>query len=948
MKKKASILIVIVFIFSALHIHPAVPFTVSEELASEIAALDQLQPAEDWETSGDIPIDIPIIAKHREHTDTWIIRWEDEIDPEFLEQSVITGLQDFLQVTIAKPRDGVELEAWIREWSESPSVKYMQPNHQVETAATPNDPERENQRYLNLIGAYAAWDHVTSNTSLTIAVVDTGVDLNHPDLRRNLVSGYNFIDRGKPPQDDNGHGTNVAGVIAAVGNNRIGTTGILWNAKIMPLKALDKTGFGNEDKLGEAIRYAVDNGAKIVVMSLGLHRYSPYLQDIVDYAERNGVLLVAAAGNEGNNVKYPAAYPTVLAVGGIGLSKSIIQESNYGPELDLVASWEVYSTALGGGYKSNYGTSMAAPQVAAVAAMVWAKHRDWEPAQVRNLLRQTAEDISLRGWDERTGYGIVRADRALTATYSGDMYEPNNNLANATRIPVEHYLSAELSGRTDEDWFYVEPKYNGTLSVNLTSSSGRQVPIRLDHYDRNGRLLGSYSDIAGKQINLPVTNARNYLRLTMAESAVTASISYKLKVQFTIYKDRYEDNDRQYKAYRLPAQSQVITGTFHKQNDFDWFQIPITQEGTLRIKMSTDTARIDPAIVVQRQGGAPITTDDNDEGETEYTDPIEVTPGTYYLLFKNVISDTTYAVAGEYQVTIEYTPKFVDPNEPNDKPYQAVMMAPGMQYNGVIDDESDEDWFTFILENDAVVDLKLERIPHNRTMSLSIYDSAQKMLAVYNSKLGTESMDIRSDLDRGLYYVRLTASSPFQDQMYGLTVNMRQKIAGFIDIEHNWAREAIVSLVEQQIVRGYGDYTFRPEAPLMRSEAIAMIVRAFGLTDQQGISYPDVPANHWAGQDIARAVKAGIATGYPDGTFRPDRYITRVEMAQMLGNALQLEPLDIDPGFRDIPDDYWASGMLAALKQSKTLTGYPDGTFRPNNTASRAEFANLLYKALQQ
>src|SRR5690606_16274476 len=111
----------------------------------------------------------------------------------------------------------------------------------------------------------------------------------------------------------------------------------------------------------------VDNGAKIVVMSLGLHRYSPYLQDIVDYAERNGVLLVAAAGNEGNNVKYPAAYPTVLAVGGIGLSKSIIQESNYGPELDLVASWEVYSTALGGGYKSNYGTSMAAPQVAAVA-----------------------------------------------------------------------------------------------------------------------------------------------------------------------------------------------------------------------------------------------------------------------------------------------------------------------------------------------------------------------------------------------------------------------------------------------------------------------------------------------------------------------------------------------------------------------------------------------------
>jgi len=108
-----------------------------------------------------------------------------------------------------------------------------------------------------------------------------------------------------------------------------------------------------------------------------------------------------------------------------------------------------------------------------------------------------------------------------------------------------------------------------------------------------------------------------------------------------------------------------------------------------------------------------------------------------------------------------------------------------------------------------------------------------------------------------------------------------------------------------------------------------------------------VPIRHWAYQSILRATAAGIVQGYPDGTFRPDNQVTRVEMAQMLGNAMKLTPLAENPGFKDIAADYWAAGMLAALEKNGILTGYPDGTFRPNETATRAEFANLLYKALQ-
>jgi len=883
----------------------------------------------------------------QEAVDSWIIRWDGEIDPQFAEQSIITDEQDFLNVTVAKPRDGIDPDEWFKRWQSSPYVRYIQPNHKVQAAAVANDTSRGLQRYLDMINVNAAWDHVTANTAITIAVVDTGVDLNHPDLRANLVAGYNFKDNNDNPQDDNGHGTNVAGVIAAVGNNRLGTSGILWNAKIMPIKALDKKGSGEEETLGKAIKYAVDNGAKIVVMSLGLHRYSPYLEDVVKYAEQHGVLLVAAAGNEGNDIKYPAAYKTVLAVGGIGSNGSIVQESNYGPELDLVAPWEVYTTALDGKYQSNYGTSMAAPQVAAVAAMVFALHPDWTPAQVRNHLRATAEDLSVRKWDERTGYGLLRADRAVTTPYSADIYEPNNSRVTAAELPIDHIVYGELS-RSDIDWFYVQAPYKGKLNVELTRMSGASdMQVTLEHYDINGNLLGSYPNMLGKSMTLNVTTARSYIRLVPTGSNANATMQYALSASFTIYSDEYEDNDRQYKAYRLQARSQVLTGTFHQQDDYDWFQIPITQNGTLRVKVTVDTMRIDPYLMIQRQGGMPIEVDSGSEGKMEYSDAIDVTPGTYYLLIKNIISTTTYPVTGEYTVTIEYSPKYIDPNEPNDRAYQAVMMVPGTVYNGVISSNSDQDWFTFKMDAEAVAEFDLTRIPKDRTMTITIYDSAQKMLAAHTSKLGSEQLNVRMALSKGMYYVRLTANSSFQDQMYGLTVHVRELIGGFIDIQNNWAKDAILSLVQQGIVEGYGDYTFRPNAPLMRSEAVTMIVRAFNLEQQRNVTYKDVPIRHWAYQSILRASTAGIVQGYPDGTFRPDNYVTRVEMAQMLGNAMKLSPLNENPGFKDISADYWAAGMLAALKRNRILTGYPDGTFRPNETATRAEFANLLYKAIQ-
>ncbi|WP_144353445.1 S8 family serine peptidase, partial [Paenibacillus darwinianus] len=301
-----------------------------------------------------------------EPSQSWLLKWTKAGEARKLPGTTVLHRQEQANVDIVRPDPGLDPGLWLAQLQTTDGVEYVQPNGTVRllTANEPNDPELGKQVYLRQIRADKAWTLANKRSNITIALVDTGVDLDHPDLQGNLVGGTNLVQPGKPPEDDNGHGTNVAGVVAAVGDNRIGTAGILWKAGIMPIKALDSQGYGEEDRLGEAILYAVNHGAQIVVLSVGLYRYSPYMRDIVQYAESKGVLLVAAGGNDGKElsskvaVKYPAAYPTVLAVAGATASGAPEMRSNPGPEIDVAASWRVYTTALGGGYKSQEGTSM--------------------------------------------------------------------------------------------------------------------------------------------------------------------------------------------------------------------------------------------------------------------------------------------------------------------------------------------------------------------------------------------------------------------------------------------------------------------------------------------------------------------------------------------------------------------------------------------------------------
>ena len=255
-------------------------------------------------------------------------------------------------------------------------------------------------------------------TGIKIAVLDTGIDYTHPDLDDNYKGGYDFVNDDADPMDDNGHGTHVAGIIAAE-DNGFGVVGVAPEAYIYAVKVLDSNGSGTVSDVIAGIEWAVDNNMQIVSMSLGTPTYSQSLRDACNAAYNAGLLLVAAAGNNGNlfgigdNVVYPAKFDSVIAVAATDENDERASFSSTGPEVELAAPGvNINSTYLGGSYRLLSGTSMACPHVTGVAALVWKAYPYYNNTQVRERLQQTAEDLGDPGRDNWFGCGLVDAEAA--------------------------------------------------------------------------------------------------------------------------------------------------------------------------------------------------------------------------------------------------------------------------------------------------------------------------------------------------------------------------------------------------------------------------------------------------------------------------------------------------------------------------------------------------------
>jgi len=337
-------------------------------------------------------------------------------------------------LALASLESGQTLDNAIQTLVRNPAVKYVEPNYIVSTQVIPDDPRMSSLWGLHNTGqtggvndadmdAPEAWDLQTGN-NVVIAVIDTGVDYNHPDLIGNIwtnpgeianngrdddgngyiddVRGWDFSGNDNNPMDDNDHGTHVAGTIAAKGNNGTGIAGVNWSAKIMPLKFMNASGQGTTASAIEAIQYAVANGARISNNSWGGPGFSRALYDAVALANAAGHVFVAAAGNSGRNndvsPDYPSSFdlPNIVAVAATDDTDRLAGFSNYGSRsVDVAAPGvSILSSVRFSNYRSFSGTSMASPHVAGVAGLLRASQPDLSAADVRSILISSSDSVA--------------------------------------------------------------------------------------------------------------------------------------------------------------------------------------------------------------------------------------------------------------------------------------------------------------------------------------------------------------------------------------------------------------------------------------------------------------------------------------------------------------------------------------------------------------------------
>lgn len=327
---------------------------------------------------------------------------------------------------------------------ENPDVEFAEPNGVVRICATPNDTLFKYQYALYNSGqeigipgsprgkqradihASEAWEETRGAKDVVIAVIDSGVDLLHPDIKDKLKSsGRDIVNNDFDATDDLGHGTHVAGIAAAATDNNEGIAGVAWNCQVLPVKVIDKEGSGLYSWLAEAIIWAADNQAAVINMSIGGDEPSNTLKEALRYAYQKGVVIIAATGNDSGPVLYPAAYDDYcLAVAATDYNDTRPEWSNYGSEVDvaapgvrivsLVPRWYFGPDSFPYGYGT--GTSMAAPHVAGLAALL-KSHKPWLKArEIMDIIRYSSDDINATqypGPDNYLGYGRVNMEKAL-------------------------------------------------------------------------------------------------------------------------------------------------------------------------------------------------------------------------------------------------------------------------------------------------------------------------------------------------------------------------------------------------------------------------------------------------------------------------------------------------------------------------------------------------------
>lgn len=410
---------------------------------------------------------VPFPFDHPEAEPSYLVTFHEGMDmaaaPDLIRS---TGMEagnivQAVRLCVAFPVNGPDAEDALYSLESHPDVAFVEPNHLQHLLITPNDPYYSEQYGMEKIGMEDAWEIVSGDSDVIIAIIDTGARLDHPDLEGQFwvnedevpdngvdddgngyvddYNGYDFHGDGffpsegeedSDPDDDNGHGTHCSGVAAAATNNGVGVAGVAPGCKIMPVRALGgMLGFGYTSDIIAAMVYAVDNGADVISMSFGAEAGTESQKSTLLYAYDEGVTLVAASGNSGlmgNPVMWPAAYPMAIAVGATNSFDGLAYFSSYGPQLEVSApGMSIYSTVAGylgmlGDYTYLSGTSMSCPHVAGFAGLLISQDPSRTNDIIRLMISSASVDLGDSGWDEKFGHGRIDVAASLSSPDPSD------------------------------------------------------------------------------------------------------------------------------------------------------------------------------------------------------------------------------------------------------------------------------------------------------------------------------------------------------------------------------------------------------------------------------------------------------------------------------------------------------------------------------------------------
>ena len=396
--------------------------------------------------------------------------------------------------------DGVDEVQVLDKLKKDRRFKAVELDRLVEPAQVVTDPSFGNSWALPKIQAPAAWDIATGD-GIIIAILDTGVDDTHPDLAANMLPGWNAYDNNTDTSDIYGHGTKVAGTAAAVANNGAGSSGVAWNARILPVRISMPDGRAYLSDMAKGIRWAADNGAKIANISYG-GAESATVQSAANYMRSKGGVVVMSAGNSGGLNNFPASNAIIVA-SATDSKDARASWSSYGPYVDVAAPGvSIYTTFRGGGYGYVSGTSFSSPIVAATAALLLSINPDLAPADIDQMLTATTQDLGDAGYDQYYGHGRINAANAVNTAYariSVDRTAPVISIASPTGGTVSGSVPVDVNYSDNKGVVRVDLYVNGRKTIEDT-----QPPFAFA-WDTTTLADGSYTlaayafDAAGNQ-----------------------------------------------------------------------------------------------------------------------------------------------------------------------------------------------------------------------------------------------------------------------------------------------------------------------------------------------------------------------------------------------------------------------------------------------------------------